>query len=64
MLNIEIIRIAGIALLILGGVSGFALFLRAISGADEEKTKAATGTLWGIFIVGMVGGITILAVTK
>ena len=37
MTNIEIIRFAGIILLILGGVSGLALFIRAISGTDQEK---------------------------
>ena len=62
--NIEIIRGAGIILLILGGVSGVALFFRAISGTDQEKTASATATLWGIFIVGMLAGIIILAVTR
>jgi len=64
MTNIEIIRGAGIILLILGGASGVALFVRAISGTDQDKTTSATATLWGIFIVGVLGGIIILAVTR
>ncbi len=64
MYNIEIIRCAGIVLLILGSVSGIALLIRAISGTDQDKNTSSTSTLWGIFIVGMLGGIIILAVTR
>lgn len=59
----EILRLVGIGLLILGGASGAALFFRAIGGVDKEEHKSATGTLWGLFIIGMVGGIILVVVT-
>ncbi|MCH8032673.1 MAG: hypothetical protein IH950_02800 [Bacteroidetes bacterium] len=57
-----IIRIVGIILLILGGLSGIALFFRAVTG-NLSADDTSTGTLWGLFIIGMIAGLIIVAVT-
>lgn len=52
----------GIGLILLGGCSGIAQFVRAIQA--EEKDPAGQGTLWGLFLLGIfVGlGLTVSAV--
>ncbi|CAN2043490.1 conserved hypothetical protein [Candidatus Magnetomoraceae bacterium gMMP-1] len=54
-----ILSLIGIGLITLGGLSGIVLFLRASAGKAEEGTS--TGTLWGLFIVGLIAGIIILS---
>jgi hypothetical protein len=56
-----VLWIVGIGLIILGGCSGVALFVRAVGGSDLKDGEKATGTLWGLFIVGVLGGLILLA---
>jgi hypothetical protein len=56
--------VVGIGLVLLGGGAGVALFFRAIAGADNREGEKATGTLWGLFIVGVLGGLILLAVVR
>ena len=56
-----IFRIIGLGLLLLGGLSGAALFFRAIVGAKDNSDS--TSTLWGLFIVGLVAGIILISVS-
>ncbi len=63
MTNYAIFRLLGLGLLILGGLSGIFLFLRAITGFEKASSKEATATLWGLFIIGVVAGIIIIAIT-
>lgn len=56
----ELIYIVGIGLLILGGVSGIALFFRAASGKEKSSEGLGMGTLWGLFIIGILAGIIII----
>jgi hypothetical protein len=50
--------IIGSILTILGILSGFALFLKAVSNSLEHSNSA---TLWGLFIIGLSTGLAILA---
>ena len=63
MRNNEIVQIAGYCLLALGGVSGLALFLRAAFGSVSNRNEeaAGTGTLWGLFLIGTLLGLGIIA---
>jgi hypothetical protein len=60
----SIFRIVGIVLLILGASSGLALFLRAVLNADTKEAEKATSTLWGLFIVGLIGGIVMRSCSR
>ena len=51
--------LVGVGLVILGGVAGVALFLRAL-GSKEEKSSWGVSTLRGLFILCLVGGLIIL----
>jgi hypothetical protein len=53
----EIVLATGVVLLILGGSSGTALFLRVLFGADKKEGEKGTSTLWGLFITGVIGGL-------
>ena len=55
-----IYRITGVAILALGILSAAALFMRAVIGKDKKDSEGATGTLWGLFLVGIIGGIVLL----
>lgn len=54
-----IFRIVGILLLILSGLSGVALFFRAVFGAKDHSDN--TPTLWGLFLCGLIFGLIIIA---
>ena len=56
-----IFTLIGLGLILLGGASGIALFLRAVVGKDKISEGPGIATLWGLFIIGLVGGIIILA---
>ncbi|GAH03622.1 unnamed protein product [marine sediment metagenome] len=58
-----IFNFIGIGLLVLGGISGFSLFIRAVVGKEKFSEGWGIGTLWGLFIIGLVAGITILAIS-
>lgn len=63
MRNNEILRLVGMILLLLGGASGVALFVMAVSGKQKFSEKAGTGTLWGLFIIALLVGIILIAAT-
>lgn len=54
----EILKLLSIFLLILGAISGIALFFISVFGS--EKVEKFTGHLWGLFIIGILGGIILL----
>lgn len=61
MRDYEIVRIVGIVLLLVGGASAVALFLRAVVGNDKISEGPGMRTLWGLFVLGTLAGIVILA---
>jgi hypothetical protein len=63
MRNDEILRLAGVVLLLLGGASGVALFVMAVSSREKVSEKTGTGTLWGLFIIASIVGIILIAAT-
>jgi len=64
MANYLIFRTIGIILIVLSGISGFALFglaLRsAIIGGGNIIKGPGLGTLWGLFIICLVAGFLLL----
>ena len=54
-----IIHIAAICLLVLGGLSGLMLFLRASFGSTKHD-EPETGTLWALFAATTIVGLAIL----
>jgi hypothetical protein len=52
--------VVGLALLILGGVSGYALFARALKISDKFGDETNVGTLWGLFLLGLSAGLALL----
>jgi len=57
----EIILVAvGAALLLLGGVSAFALFARALKISDRFGDETNIGTLWGLFLLGVSAGLWLM----
>jgi hypothetical protein len=61
----EIFWYVGVGLLILAGLAGLALFFRAIlSDADEKKEEGRRSTLWGLFLVGLIAGLIVLAISR
>ncbi|MBA2408576.1 MAG: hypothetical protein H0V62_01950 [Gammaproteobacteria bacterium] len=57
----EIILVAvGGALLLLGGVSAFALFGRALKISDRFGDETNVGTLWGLFLLGVSAGLWLM----
>lgn len=55
-----VVLIVGVALLILGGVSGYALFARALKISDKFGDETNVGTLWGLFLLGLSAGLALL----
>ena len=60
MSKFAILRFVGWILLLLGGISGLALFFKAAFGKSSDETGIAT--LWGLFIIGLGGGAIIFLV--
>ncbi|MBA2491357.1 MAG: hypothetical protein H0V34_06490 [Gammaproteobacteria bacterium] len=57
----EIILVTvGAALLLLGGVSAFALFGRALKISDRFGDETNVGTLWGLFLLGVSAGLWLM----
>ena len=56
----HIMWLLGIGLLILGSLSGAALFFRAVLAKDKNAEETGRGTLWGLFLLCIIGGITLL----
>ena len=55
-----ILVIVGFGLLTLGAVSGGALFSRALKAADRVGDETNVGTLWGLFLLGVVAGLFLI----
>ncbi len=56
-----VLYIVGVGMLMLGGASGVALFLRAVSKNDTLSQGPGVTTLWGLFLIGLVGGLMLIA---
>jgi hypothetical protein len=52
--------LVGGALLCLGGLSGAALFKRALKAADKFGDETNVGTLWGLFLIGVSMGMFLI----
>jgi hypothetical protein len=55
-----VVMIVGAGLLVLGGVSGYALFARALKISDRFGDETNVGTLWGLFLLGLSAGLALL----
>jgi hypothetical protein len=55
-----VVLVVGVGLLILGGVSGYALFARALKISDKFGDETNVGTLWGLFLLGVSAGLAML----
>jgi hypothetical protein len=55
-----IVLVVGCGLLILGSVSGYALFARALKISDKFGDETNVGTLWGLFILGLSAGLLLV----
>ena len=65
MTTVTVYWFVGIGLIILGGCSGTALFLRAIrSPGTNNVDDKAKGTLWGLFIIGVLSGLILLGAAR
>lgn len=61
MTTFEIIVLAvGGGLLLLGGLSGYALFSRSIRVPDKVGDEANIGTLWALFMLGVSAGLLLM----
>jgi hypothetical protein len=56
---LSILWLIGIGLIVLGGVAGVVLLIKATTakGKDEVSGKS---TLWGLFVVGLGGGLILV----
>lgn len=52
-----VMLVVGIGLLLLGAISGYALFARALKISDKYGDETNVGTLWGLFILGLSAGL-------
>ena len=57
-----IFKYVGLGLLLLGGASGMALFIRAVIGKDSISQGPGIGTLWGLFIIGIIAGLILISI--
>lgn len=55
-----ILLLVGVGLLLLGGVSAYALFARALQLSDRFGDETNVGTLWGLFLLGIPAGLLLL----
>jgi hypothetical protein len=55
-----VLVVVGVGLLLLGGVSGYALFARALKISDKFGDETNVGTLWGLFLLGVSAGLALL----
>jgi hypothetical protein len=59
-----ILNIVGIGLLILGGASGVALFMRALTKNENLQHGPGVTTLWGLFLIGILAGLMLIAASN
>jgi hypothetical protein len=55
-----VVLIVGVGLLLLGAVSGYALFARALRLSDKFGDETNVGTLWGLFLLGISAGLLLV----
>lgn len=55
-----ILLIVGFCLLLLGGFSGLALFVRSLKLSDRFGDETNVGTLWGLFLLGIPAGLLLI----
>jgi hypothetical protein len=55
-----VVLLVGAGLLLLGGISGYALFARAMKISDKFGDETNVGTLWGLFLLGLSAGLALL----
>jgi hypothetical protein len=55
-----IVLVVGFGLLLLGAISGYALFARALKISDRFGDETNVGTLWGLFLFGLVVGLPLI----
>lgn len=55
-----ILSLVGGGMLLLGTISGFALFIRALKISDKFGDETNVGSLWGLFLLGISSGLFIL----
>jgi hypothetical protein len=55
-----VVLIVGFGLLLLGAVSGYALFARALKLSDKYGDETNVGTLWGLFLLGVSAGLLLV----
>jgi hypothetical protein len=55
-----VVLLVGGGLLLLGGISGYALFARAMKISDKFGDETNVGTLWGLFLLGLSAGLALL----
>ncbi|HKX28341.1 MAG TPA: hypothetical protein VJ302_11635 [Blastocatellia bacterium] len=59
-----VLYIVGTGLLILGGASGIALFVRAVGRNGNQLQGPGVTTLWGLFLIGLVAGLMLIAASQ
>jgi hypothetical protein len=55
-----VVVVVGAGLLLLGAFSGYALFSRALKLSDKFGDETNVGTLWGLFLLGIPAGLTLI----
>ena len=55
-----VVLLVGAGLLMLGSISGYALFARAMKISDKFGDETNVGTLWGLFLLGLSAGLALL----
>ncbi len=56
-----VLNLVGIGLLLLAAASGIALFVRAVGRSDKGP---GLSTLWGLFLIGLMAGLMLVAVSE
>jgi len=55
-----ILLVMGVGLLLLGSVSGYALFARALKITDKYGDETNIGSLWALFLIGLSAGLLLI----
>ena len=56
----SVVLLVGVGLLALGGASAIALFSRALKSTPTTGNETNVGTLWGLFLLGLVMGLVLI----
>jgi hypothetical protein len=55
-----VVLLVGSGLLVLGGVSAYSLFARALRISDKFGDETNVGTLWGLFLLCLPAGLLLI----